>query len=86
MADMFEHAPHVWTAGRLRSALAEVADDAPIHIGVADEPGRFEGYEEFMLVGAEPVELVGDDGAAAPQVQFTLFADAKAGRYHLHLD
>ncbi|WP_405827090.1 MULTISPECIES: DUF6225 family protein [unclassified Streptomyces] len=85
MADMFEHLPDVWTAGRLRTALAGVSDDTPIHIGVADEPGKLDGYEEFVLVNAEPVELA-DDDSAPPQVQFTLFADAKAGVYHRHTD
>ncbi|MBT2408936.1 MULTISPECIES: DUF6225 family protein [unclassified Streptomyces] len=86
MADTFEHAPQVWTAGRLRSALTGVTDDTPIHIGVADEPGNLDGYGEFVLVNAEPVEIASDDSTAAPQVQFTLFADAKAGVYYLHLD
>ncbi|MBT2541648.1 hypothetical protein J7E99_13255 [Streptomyces sp. ISL-44] len=88
MADTFEHAPHVWTAGRLRSVLADLPDDTPIHVGVADGPGDFEGYGEFVLVDAEPVEMEshGDDGSATPQVQFTLFADAKAGVYYLDMD
>ncbi|MFD4246010.1 DUF6225 family protein [Streptomyces sp. NPDC058525] len=86
MADTFEHAPQVWTAGRLRSALAGVPDDTPIHIGVADEPGNLDGYGEFVLVGAEPVEMEADSSTAPPQVQFTLFADAKAGVYYLDMD
>ncbi len=86
MADTFEHAPQVWTAGRLRSALTGVADDTPIHIGVADEPGNLEGYGEFVLVGAEPVEMEDDHSTVPPQVQFTLFADAKAGVYYLDMD
>lgn len=86
MADTFEHAPHIWTAGRLRTALTEVADDTPIHIGVADEPGNLDGYGEFILVNAEPVELDSEDSSVPPQVQFTLFADAKAGVYYLDMD
>jgi hypothetical protein len=95
MADTFDHNPQVWTAGRLRQVLAGLPDETPIHIGVADAPGDFEGYGEYVLVDAEPVEIDPDgdsdgDGAAAdeagPRVQFTLFADAKAGVYYLDLD
>ncbi|MFJ9641854.1 DUF6225 family protein [Streptomyces sp. NPDC004244] len=95
MAETFDHNPQVWTAGRLREVLAALPDDTPIHIGVADGPGDFESYGEYVLVDAEPVELDmdGDEGGAAaaggpaePRVQFTLFADATAGVYHLDLD
>ncbi|KJY30027.1 MULTISPECIES: DUF6225 family protein [unclassified Streptomyces] len=95
MADMFDHNPQVWTAGRLREALAALPDETPIHIGVADGPGDFEGYGEYVLVDAEPVEVdldgegdgeAGHRGEPGPRVQFTLFADAAAGAYHLDLD
>ncbi|MCX5192494.1 DUF6225 family protein [Streptomyces sp. NBC_00249] len=86
MAEMFDHTPSVWTAGRLREALAGLADDTPIHIGVCDAPGDFEGYGEYVLVDAEPVELDTDDASGPPAVQFTLFADATAGAYHLDAD
>ncbi|MFG2873537.1 DUF6225 family protein [Streptomyces sp. NPDC048337] len=88
MAEMFDHEPQVWTAARLREALADVPDETPIHIGVADGPGDFEGYGEYVLVDAEPVELDGngDGDAGPPEVQFTLFADARAGAYHLDVD
>nr|BAD05868.1 hypothetical protein [Streptomyces garyphalus] len=88
MADMFEHAPQVWTAARLREALAELPDETPIHVGVADGPGDFDGYGEYVLVDAEPVEVDTDaDGVdGPPHVQFTLFADARAGAYHLDVD
>jgi hypothetical protein len=93
MADMFDHKPQVWTAGRLREVLAALPDETPIHIGVADGPGDFEGYGEYVLVDAEPVEVDVDcdgegdrDGEAGHRVQFTLFADAAAGAYHLDLD
>ncbi|MCX5380345.1 DUF6225 family protein [Streptomyces sp. NBC_00091] len=85
MAEMFEHIPHVWTAARLREALADLPDETPIHIGVADGPGDFEGYGEYVLVEAEPVEMdVSASGAA--EVRFTLFADARAGAYYLDTD
>ncbi|MFD9405826.1 DUF6225 family protein [Streptomyces sp. NPDC059989] len=86
MAEMFDHAPQVWTAARLREALAGVPDETPIHIGVADGPGDFEGYGEYVLVDAEPVEMDGNGDPAASEVQFTLFADARAGAYHLDVD
>ncbi|MET9882082.1 DUF6225 family protein [Streptomyces sp. NPDC006430] len=91
MADMFDHNPQVWTAGRLREVLAGLPEETPIHIGVADGPGDFEGYGEYVLVDAEPVEVEpdvdGDEhGEPGPRVQFTLFADAQAGAYHLDLD
>ncbi|MEO3977885.1 DUF6225 family protein [Streptomyces sp. CAU 1734] len=83
MADTFDHFPQVWTAGRLREALAGLPDDTPIHIGVADGPGDFDGYSEYSLVNLEPVEK--DHPAAGPagtDVEYTLFADYKAGQYH----
>ncbi|ATZ22571.1 DUF6225 family protein [Streptomyces lavendulae] len=86
MADMFDHAPQVWTAARLRAALADLPDETPIHIGVADGPGDFEGYGEYVLVDAEPVEVDSGDDPGGEQVQFTLFADARAGAYHLDVD
>ncbi|GLX23566.1 DUF6225 family protein [Streptomyces sp. NPDC004126] len=88
MADTFDHAPAVWTARQLRSALADVPDDAPISIGVAGTPGDFDEYDEFVLVGAEPVEVDPGDGEdpGTPQVEFTLFADAKAGLYYLDME
>ncbi|MEU8432802.1 DUF6225 family protein [Streptomyces sp. NPDC029216] len=90
MADTFDHTPAVWTAGQLRSVLADVPDDTPINIGVAGTPGDFDEYDEFVLVGAEPVEVDPGDGdaeaAGPPQVQFTLFADAKAGVYYLDME
>ncbi|MEU3911674.1 MULTISPECIES: DUF6225 family protein [unclassified Streptomyces] len=86
MADMFEHAPQVWTAARLREALTDLPDETPIHIGVADGPGDFDGYGEYVLVDAEPVEMDGEGEEGTPHVQFTLFADARAGAYHLDVD
>lgn len=89
MAETFEHAPLVWTAAMLRDALSGLPDDTPIHIGAADSPGDFDGYGELVLVGAEPVEMDPAAGSPAPdgtEVQFTLFADAKAGVYYLDTD
>ncbi|MFK0255236.1 DUF6225 family protein [Streptomyces sp. NPDC090445] len=92
MAETFDHNPQVWTAGRLREVLAALPDDTPIHIGVADGPGDFDSYGEYVLVDAEPVELAiecdedGPAGRGEPRVQFTLFADATAGVYHADLD
>ncbi|MEU3727220.1 DUF6225 family protein [Streptomyces sp. NPDC031705] len=88
MEDRFDHTPAVWTARQLRSALADVPDDTPISIGVAGAPGDFDEYDEFVLVGAEPVEVDPGDGEASgvPQVEFTLFADAKAGLYYLDME
>ncbi|MFK8908358.1 DUF6225 family protein [Streptomyces sp. YS-3] len=83
MTDTFEHNPRVWTAARLREALQGLPDDTPIHVGVADGPGDFDGYSEYALVNLEPVEK--DDDAHAG-VEYTLFADFKAGQYHFDLD
>ncbi|WP_189765023.1 DUF6225 family protein [Streptomyces xanthochromogenes] len=86
MTDTFDHAPQVWTAGRLRQALADLSDDTPIHIAVADGPGDFEGYSEYALVDLEPVEKeFGDEAAPGTEVEYTLFADYKAGQYHVDL-
>lgn len=87
MADMFDHTPQVWTAGQLRSALAAVPDETPVHVGVADRPGDFaNGYDEFVVVHAEPVDQPESPGAVPQQVPFTLFADAAAGAYYLDVD
>ncbi|MER5772523.1 DUF6225 family protein [Streptomyces sp. NPDC001985] len=83
MADTFDHAPAVWTAARLREALAALPDDTPLHIGVADDPGDFDGYSEYALVNLEPVEKDSAGRAGSPAtVEYTLFADFKAGQYH----
>ncbi|MEU3499254.1 DUF6225 family protein [Streptomyces hundungensis] len=79
MADTFDHTPLVWTARQLRDALAGLPDDAPIHIGVADEPGDFDGYNGFALVGLEAVETDYPDGRT--EVEYTLYADYPAGAY-----
>ncbi|MFJ3925357.1 DUF6225 family protein [Streptomyces sp. NPDC090022] len=97
MADTFEHTPQVWTAARLRAALQDLPDETPIHVGVADGPGDFGGYGEYALVNLEPVEVDMDTvlEGTAPQgavpeartaVEYTLFADFKAGTYHCDLD
>lgn len=87
MADTFDHTPQVWTAGQLRSALTAVPDETPVHVGVADGPGNFvDGYEEFVLVHAEPVEQADGTKTVPQQVRFTLFADAAAGAYYLDVD
>ncbi|MEE1754766.1 DUF6225 family protein [Streptomyces sp. SP18CS02] len=84
MNETFDHAPEAWTAGRLRDALKDLSDDTVIHIGVADEPNDFDTYHEYTLVDAEPVEKerpVTEDGTERYEVEFTLFADYKAGTY-----
>ncbi|GGT88566.1 DUF6225 family protein [Streptomyces violascens] len=86
MTDTYDHTPQVWTAGRLREALAGLSDETPIHIAVADGPGDFEGYSEYALVDLEPVEKdFGEDAEARTEVEYTLFADYKAGQYHVDL-
>jgi hypothetical protein len=73
MEETIDHTPQVWTAGQLRTALAELADDAPLHVGVADGPGDFEGYSEYALIDLEPVEKeLRDRGKVRTE---------KAGRY-----
>ncbi|MGW6459424.1 DUF6225 family protein [Streptomyces sp. NPDC055078] len=85
MAETFDHAPQVWTVARLREALADLPDGTPVHVGVADAPGDFGGYSEYALVDLEPVEkdLPGTRGGT--EVEYTLFADYKAGQYHRDL-
>ncbi|MEL5957127.1 DUF6225 family protein [Streptomyces sp. NPDC058322] len=86
MTDVFEHAPQVWNAAQLRDALKDLPDDAPIHIGVADEPGDFDGYRDCVLVDAHHVENWWPATATAPErteteAALTLFADWKPDRY-----
>jgi hypothetical protein len=84
MADTYEHAPDVWTAGRLREAIKDLPDDAVIHIGVASDPGDFDGYQDRVLVDYEPVEYHWPATKREPErtrVDHTLFADWPAGTY-----
>ncbi|MFE7528022.1 DUF6225 family protein [Kitasatospora sp. NPDC057542] len=81
--DTYTHSPEVWTAGRLREAIKDLPDDAPIHIGVASDPGDFDGYQDHVLVDCEPIELCWP-ATTAPErteVEYTLFADWPAGTY-----
>ncbi|MCX4732733.1 DUF6225 family protein [Streptomyces sp. NBC_01363] len=64
MTDVFEHTPQVWNAAQLRDALKYLPDDAPIHIGVAGDPGDFDGYRNFVLVDAHQVQ---NGGRPPPQ-------------------
>ncbi|MFD4948580.1 DUF6225 family protein [Streptomyces sp. NPDC058409] len=56
MADTFDHAPQAWNAAQLRKAIKDLPDDAPIRIGVAEDPGNFDSYATYVLVDAEHVE------------------------------
>ncbi|MFF3129938.1 DUF6225 family protein [Streptomyces sp. NPDC057908] len=56
MADTFDHAPSAWNAAQLREAIKNLPDDAPIRIGVADDPGTFDCHATYVLVDAEHVE------------------------------
>ncbi|MGW2652202.1 DUF6225 family protein [Streptomyces sp. NPDC001478] len=54
---------------------------------MADGPGNFiDGYDEFVLVHAEPVEQPDGTKTVPQQVRFTLFAGAAAGAYYLEVD
>ncbi|WP_405749019.1 DUF6225 family protein [Streptomyces sp. NBC_00012] len=86
MTDVFEHTPQVWNAARLRDALKDLPDDAPIHIGVAGDPGDFDGYRDFVLVDAHQVENWWPATSTAPErtetaEALTLFADWERGAY-----
>ncbi|MFI9631031.1 DUF6225 family protein [Streptomyces sp. NPDC052042] len=86
MTDVFEHTPQVWNAAQLRDALKDLPDDAPIHIGVADDPGDFHGYRAFVLVDAHQVENWWPATSTAPErtetaEALTLFADWEPGAY-----
>ncbi|MFE5736098.1 DUF6225 family protein [Streptomyces celluloflavus] len=92
-ATTIDHSPTVWTAGQLREALAGLPDDALVHVGVADGPGDFDGYSEYALVDLAPVEKDhapgsrdhAQDSSAGTEVEYTLFADFKAGQYYRDL-
>ncbi|MFD9395019.1 DUF6225 family protein [Streptomyces sp. NPDC060000] len=84
MADTHDHSPEVWTAGRLRDAIKDLPDDAPVYIGIASDPGNFNGYQERVLTAYEPAELHWAATKWTPErteVQHTLFADWPAGTY-----
>ncbi|MFE7042328.1 DUF6225 family protein [Streptomyces atratus] len=86
MADTFEHAPQVWNAAQLREAIRGLPDDVPIHIGVAEDPGSFDGYRDCVLMDARHVESwwpATSTTAERTQTEkaFTLFADWAAGEY-----
>jgi hypothetical protein len=84
MADTYDHSPEVWTAGRLRDAIKGLPDDAALYIGIASDPGNFDGYQERVLTGYEPAELHWAATKRRPgrtEVQHTLFADWPTGTY-----
>ncbi|MEU6016884.1 DUF6225 family protein [Streptomyces sp. NPDC047515] len=86
MTDTFDHTPQIWNAGQLRDALKDLPDDAPIQIGVADQPGDFDGYHGYVLVDAEHVENWWPATATVPErteteKALTLFADWKPDTY-----
>ncbi|MFG3532521.1 DUF6225 family protein [Streptomyces sp. NPDC047917] len=86
MPDVFEHAPRVRNAARLRDALKNLPDDAPVRIGVPGDPGGFEGCQDFVLVAAHQVEnrwpatSTASERAGTAQAS-TLFADRVPGAY-----
>ncbi|MFE7430072.1 DUF6225 family protein [Streptomyces sp. NPDC057545] len=86
MTDVFEHTPQIWNAAQLRDALNGLPDDAPIHIGVAGDPGDFDGYRDFVLVDAHQVENWWPATSTTPErtetaQALTLFADWEPGAY-----
>lgn len=86
MVDTFDHAPQVWNAAQLREALKDLPDDTPIHIGVAEDPGDFDGYRESVLVDAHHVENWWPATATSPERTetenaLTLFADWTPDEY-----
>ncbi|MFB7937217.1 DUF6225 family protein [Streptomyces sp. NPDC056049] len=79
----YEHLPVVWTVGRLREALKDAPDDAPVHVAVTPFPGC-EGYDDRVLVAYAPVTMhrpATEEAPAWREVEHTLFADWPAGRY-----
>ncbi|MFC9754800.1 DUF6225 family protein [Streptomyces sp. NPDC056921] len=64
---LFEHTLQVWNAARLRDALKNLPDDAPIHIGLTGDPGHFDGYRGFVLVDAHQVENWWPASSTAPE-------------------
>ncbi|MER6912557.1 DUF6225 family protein [Streptomyces sp. NPDC000594] len=82
MAETIDHTPLVWTAGQLRQALDGLPEDTPLHVAVADGPGDFAGYSEYALVSLDQVEKdAPETGTPTTLVEYTLFADYKAGLY-----
>ncbi|WP_069766026.1 DUF6225 family protein [Streptomyces sp. LUP47B] len=86
MPDNLDHKPTVWTARKLREAIAHLPEDAPIHIGIADSPGDFDGYHDYVLVDAEHVISHWPATSTSPERSETekgihLFGDYPEGRY-----
>lgn len=86
MAEAYEHKPTVWTAQQLRAAIMHLPDDTPIHIGVPDKPGDFDGYQTMVLVDAEHVTNHWPATSMTPERSetekaLTLFADYDPGTY-----
>ncbi|MFI5752373.1 DUF6225 family protein [Streptomyces sp. NPDC051644] len=86
MVDTFDHAPQVWNAAQLRDAIKDLPDDTPIHIGVAEDPGDFDGYRASVLVDAHHVENWWPATSTSPERTetenaLTLFADWKPDEY-----
>jgi len=84
MTETFEHKPAQWTVGQLREALKDLPDDTPLHVGVPDNPGDFNGYQEMVAIDVEPVELLYPSHNGEPdrtEVRHTLFVDFPADTY-----
>lgn len=86
MREDFDHKPTVWTARHLREAIADLPDDAPIHIGIADAPGDFDGFHGYVLVDAEHVVNYWPATSTSPErteaeKALTLFGDFPEDRY-----
>ncbi|WP_331755406.1 DUF6225 family protein (plasmid) [Streptomyces sp. NBC_00846] len=72
--------------GARADAIKDLPDDTPIHIGVAEDPGDFDGYRESVLVDAHHVENWWPATSTSPERTetenaLTLFADWKPDEY-----
>jgi hypothetical protein len=77
--ELFTHTVRAWTAGELRKALASVADDFPVRVFLAEQPGG-DTVDEQVVIDAGPWNSRGDNDA--PPDCFTIGCEFPSGEYY----
>lgn len=75
-----EHKVEAWTVGQLRNALADLPDDLPLSVDVAEEPGGKFAEEQVVIPVGFGYEI---DGKGEPFVgpKLRISCDYPSGAY-----
>jgi hypothetical protein len=79
--ELFQHEVQEWTVGQLREALAEVPDDTPLIVFVAEEPGGLTVGEQ-VVINASFATIVDDNGVAVQETAFGIGCEFPSGEYY----